>query len=331
MTPLPRLAIVVPCFNEEEALKLTNPELLEVLSRLESAGKISHDSFILYVNDGSRDKTWEIISSLCEVFPSKVAGLNLAANVGHQNALLAGLEQASKLSDITVSIDADLQDDTLAIDQMVDKSSTGADIVYGIRRSRQTDSWFKRNTALGFYRLMHKLGVKSEFNHADFRLMSRRAVEQLLKYREENLFLRGIIPLIGYKQERVYYDRHTRNAGESKYPLKKMLAFAIDGITSFSIKPVRLILLIGVIFTSLAFAMGLYVAIRHFSGHTTEGWSSLVLSIWFCTGTILISLGILGEYVGKIYSEVKQRPRYNPEQFLFKPLSSKSSTQKNIS
>lgn len=312
----PSLCIVVPCFNEEEALPASNDELLETLARLEAGGIISVDSCILYVNDGSRDHTWQIISALAKKYPRKVAGLNLAGNVGHQNALMAGLEKARQISDITISIDADLQDDTHAIDEMVKKYMAGSDIVYGVRASRASDTWFKRNTAIWFYKLMKNLGVKSEFNHADFRLMSRRAVNQLMKYQEENLFLRGIIPLLGYSQDRVYYDRKERTAGESKYPLKKMLAFAADGITSFSIKPVRMVAAIGVLFLLVAITIGIYVAVRHFTGHTTEGWSSMVLSIWFCSGVILLGMGIVGEYVGKIYSEVKHRPRYNPDEFL---------------
>lgn len=313
---LPALCIVVPCYNEQEVLADTNRELNATLQRLEDSRLIGADSCVLYVNDGSADQTWNIICRLCEEFPGKVAGLNLAANVGHQNALMAGLEKAAQISDITISIDADLQDDTLAIDEMVKKYAEGADIVYGVRKSRSTDTWFKRNTALGFYTFMKKLGVKSEFNHADFRLMSKRAVAQLMNYQEENLFLRGIVPLIGYKQERVFYDRKERMAGESKYPLKKMLAFAADGITSFSIKPVRMVAVIGVLFLLVALAIGIYVAVRHFTGHTIEGWSSMVLSIWFCSGVILLGMGIVGEYVGKIYSEVKRRPRYNPESFV---------------
>lgn len=312
----PVLCITVPCYNEQEVLHATNKELIAVLTRLVKAGKVSDSSFILYVNDGSRDNTWHIISHLASEYPGRVAGLDLAANVGHQKALLAGLEKGAPLSDVTVSIDADLQDDTAAIERMVDKFAAGADIVYGIREDRSTDTWFKRNTALAFYRLMRRLGVKTEYNHADFRLMSRRATIRLTEYPEENLFLRGLVPLIGYRQERVYYDRKERQAGESKYPLGKMLAFAVDGITSFSVKPVRMVFVIGLVFILVALAMGIYVAIRHFGGHTIEGWSSMVLSIWFCSGIVLICLGIVGEYIGKIYTEVKHRPRYNPARFI---------------
>lgn len=311
----PVLAIVVPCYNEEEVLRTSNRELLATLERIVSKGLVSPDSLILYVNDGSRDRTWDIIEELAIESPH-VAGLNLAGNVGHQNALVAGLEKAMTLADVTVSIDADLQDDTLAIDAMMEEYLKGSDIVYGVRQSRKTDTWFKRNTALAFYRLMHRMGVRSEFNHADFRLMSRRAVKQLMNYGEENLFLRGIVPLIGYRTGRVFYDRKERQAGESKYPLKKMLAFATDGITSFSIKPVRLVFFIGMLFLLVALGMLIYVVVRHATGHTIEGWSSLMLSLWFCTGTILLSLGIVGEYIGKIYSEVKGRPRYNVAEFI---------------
>lgn len=315
-TQPPTLAIVVPCFNEQEVLPSSNEVLVRLLRTMMDQNLVAPDSLILYVNDGSRDQTWLLISRLADQFPGIVAGLNLAANVGHQNALVAGLESAAKLADITISLDADLQDDVNVIPEMVRKYRDGADIVYGIRKSRASDSWFKRNTAIGFYRLMQRLGVKSEFNHADFRLMSRRAVGQLMKYREENLFLRGLIPLIGYRQDRVFYDRKERLAGESKYPLKKMMAFAIDGITSFSVKPVRMVFFTGLIFVLIASAIGIYVAVRHLSGHTIEGWSSMVLSIWFCSGVILLSLGIVGEYIGKIYSEVKGRPRYNIEALL---------------
>ncbi len=320
MNPTPTLAIVVPCYKEQEVLPLSNPRILETLDRLIQTGRISAESFVLYVNDGSRDNTWPIIERLTELYPGRVAGLDLAANVGHQKALLAGLEQAAGMADIIVSIDADLQDDLRAIDSMVEKAAEGNDIVYGVRQSRETDTWFKRNTAIGFYKLMKHLGVKSEFNHADFRLMSRRAVEELLRYKEENLFLRGIVPLIGFRQDRVYYDRSARQAGESKYPLRKMIAFAVDGITSFSVKPVRMVFFIGLLFLLIAVGIAIYVTARHLSGHTTEGWSSTVLSIWFCSGTILICLGIVGEYIGKIYTEVKHRPRYNPARFLRRPL-----------
>ena len=240
--------------------------------------------------------------------------MKLAGNVGHQNALVAGMTVARERADIIVTIDADLQDDVSVIGQMVERYRQGCDIVYGVRRERKTDTWFKRNTALAFYRLMQRLGVKSVYNHADYRLMSRRAVNQLLQYRERNLFLRGIVPLVGYRSEKVYYDRCERLAGESKYPLGKMMSFAVDGITSFSIKPVRMVLTLGVVFTLIALVMLAYVLVAYFGGRTVSGWSSLILSLWFIGGCVLIGLGIVGEYIGKIYIEVKDRPRYNIEQ-----------------
>lgn len=294
---------------------MTIPAIDGLLRQLIAARKVSDRSFALYVNDGSRDATWDILSRGVKENP-RMAALNLAANVGHQNALMAGLEAAMPLCDITVSIDADLQDDIEAIGRMVDEYAAGAEIVYGVRARRDTDTWFKRNTALGFYRLMKSLGVKSVYNHADFRLMSARAVGDLMRYGERNLFLRGIVPLLGYGQASVYYDRKERMAGESKYPLKKMLAFAVDGITSFSVKPVRMVLGAGVIFLLVALGILIYVLVRYEGGHTIPGWSSLILSVWFCSGIILISLGIIGEYIGKIYKEVKQRPRYSTETFL---------------
>lgn len=322
----PVLAIVVPCYNEQEVLPDTNRELTGLVMSMARSGLIGPGSFILYVNDGSRDRTWQLIGEITDSCPGITAGVNLAGNVGHQNALLAGLETAAGMADITVSIDADLQDDINVIPEMVRKYREGADVVYGIRESRKTDTWFKRNSALAFYRLMGRLGVKSEYNHADFRLMSRRAVEQLMKYREENLFLRGLVPLLGYRQERVYYDRKERLAGESKYPLKRMLAFAVDGITSFSVKPVRMVLMLGLLFVAVAVGIGIYVSVRHFTGHTAPGWSSMVLSIWFCSGVILVCLGIVGEYIGKIYSEVKGRPRYNIERVVRRPVNPKPNT-----
>ena len=312
-----RLFIVVPCYNEQQVLSTTDERLRNLLRIMVDENFVAPDSRILYVNDGSTDNTWSIIERLTTEHES-VCGLKLAANVGHQCALLAGLEQAAKVADITVSIDADLQDDINVIPEMVAKWRNGADIVYGVRRRRDTDSWFKRNTALTFYRLMQHLGVRSVYNHADFRLMSRRAVEQLCRFRERNLFLRGMVPLVGYKSDTVTYDRSARMAGESKYPLGKMLNFAADGITSFSIKPVRLVLWLGVIFTFVALVILAYVLIAYFTGRTVSGWASLMLSIWFVGGFVLIGLGIVGEYIGKIYIEVKDRPRYNVEQAIIK-------------
>lgn len=309
----PVLAIISPCYNEEEALPRTNERLLDLLERMVQRGEVSGDSRVVYVDDGSRDGTWQLIDryvAQCH----RVCGVKLAGNSGHQNALMAGMQAVVDWADAQVTIDADLQDDIEVIPEMVkDYVEQGCDIVYGVRRERTTDTWFKRTTALGFYKLMHHLGVKSVYNHADFRLMSRRATQQLLKYRERNLFLRGIVPLIGYKTAQVYYDRAPRTAGESKYPLSKMLNFAVDGITSFSIKPVRLVLCMGGIFILIALAMFIYVLYSYFSGCAVTGWASMILSIWFVGGCVLVGLGVVGEYIGKIYIEVKDRPRYNIE------------------
>jgi glycosyltransferase involved in cell wall biosynthesis len=310
------LAVVVPCFNEEEVLTETHRRLTDLINRLINDKKIDCGSFMLFVNDGSRDRTWDMIEQFHLSGGSRVRGVKLAGNVGHQNALMAGLHVAKEHADMVVTIDADLQDDVDAISSMVDEYDKGADIVYGVRRSRKTDTWFKRTTALSFYKLMQKLGVKSVYNHADYRLMSRRAVEQLCRYRERNLFLRGMVPLIGYSSAVVYYDRAERFAGESKYPLKKMLNFAVDGITSFSVKPVRMVLALGVFFVLISFIIFLYVIISYLCGDTAQGWSSLILSIWFVGGMILIGLGTVGEYVGKIYIEVKDRPLYNIEKII---------------
>ncbi|MBQ1722349.1 MAG: glycosyltransferase family 2 protein [Muribaculaceae bacterium] len=306
------LYIVVPCYNEQEVLPITTPKLIEQLNALVEAQLIDKESRILYVNDGSIDDTWQLIEQYTQQHP-QVCGVKLAGNVGHQNALLAGLEAASERADITISIDADLQDDVAVMHDMVQKYHEGCDIVYGVRRERKTDTWFKRNSALAFYKLMRRLGVKSVYNHADYRLMSRRAVKQLLNYRERNLFLRGIVPLVGYRTDSVFYDRSERLAGESKYPLSKMINFAVNGITSFSIKPVRMVLTLGIIFTLIALGILIYVLIAYFSGRTVSGWASLILSLWFIGGCVLIGLGIVGEYIGKIYIEVKDRPRYNIE------------------
>ena len=306
------LYIVVPCYNEQEVLPITTPKLIEQLNALVEAQLIDKESRILYVNDGSIDDTWQLIEQYTQQHP-QVCGVKLAGNVGHQNALLAGLEAASERADITISIDADLQDDVAVMRDMVQKYHEGCDIVYGVRRERKTDTWFKRNSALAFYKRMKRLGVKSIYNHADYRLMSRRAVKQLLNYRERNLFLRGIVPLVGYKTDSVFYDRSERLAGESKYPLSKMINFAVNGITSFSIKPVRMVLTLGIIFTLIALGILVYVLIAYFSGRTVSGWASLILSLWFIGGCVLIGLGIVGEYIGKIYIEVKDRPRYNIE------------------
>ncbi len=311
-----KLAIVVPCYNEEEVLKIASAALREVLGDLVAKGKIAEDSFILFVNDGSRDRTWELIEEEHAAHPAQVCGVKLAGNVGHQFALTAGLITAKDLSDVTISIDADLQDDVAVIEEMIDKFHGGCDIVYGVRRERKSDTFFKRVTAQGFYRIMNLMGVKTVYNHADFRLMSKRAVEQFSKYKETNLFLRGMVTLIGYQTDSVYYDRKERVAGESKYPLRKMLSLAFNGISSFSIKPISLILSAGffIIFASVLAAI--YALISYFSGHVVPGWTSLILSIWFLGGLQLLAIGMVGQYIGKIYIEVKQRPRYNIEKVL---------------
>lgn len=313
----PILAIVVPCFKEEAVLSETTKQLTVVLEKLTSQNLVSGKSFILYVNDGSRDKTWSIIESYYKT-NKFVCGVNLAGNVGHQNALIAGLSVAKDIADIMITIDADLQDDVNVIQSMVLKYAEGNDIVYGVRKSRATDTWFKRTTALGFYSVMRNMGVKSVYNHADYRLMSKRAVEFLLQFKERNLFLRGLVPLIGYNTTCVYYDRAERFAGESKYPLKKMISFAFDGITSFSIKPVHMVLYLGLFFLLIAMGILLWVLYCYLLNKVVPGWSSLILSLWFCSGCVLTGLGIIGEYIGKIYIEVKGRPRFNIERTLLK-------------
>lgn len=316
MKPL-ALIIVLPCFNEEEVLPETTRQLTALFMEMIQGGVISDASRILYVNDGSHDRTWDLISRYHEENPF-VCGVNLAGNVGHQYALMAGLETAKDIGDLIVSIDADLQDDIQAIPEMVQKHIGGADIVYGVRQERRTDSWFKRTAAQAFYKMMSRMGVNFVYNHADFRLMSKRAVEQLCHYRERNLFLRGIVPQIGYQTDCVYYNRSKRIAGESKYPLKKMVNLAIEGITSFSVKPVRALFWAGMVFLLIALGILTYVLIALMTGKAVSGWSSLMLSIWFIGGCILLGLGIIGEYIGKIYLEVKDRPRYNIESTLLK-------------
>jgi glycosyltransferase involved in cell wall biosynthesis len=309
------LAIVVPCYNEEEVLPQTNKQLTALLDGMINEQLVSTESYILYVNDGSRDKTWEIIDGYATA-SSHVRGLKLAGNVGHQNALMAGLDTARADADLTVSIDADLQDDINAIPEMVKKYNEGCDIVYGVRRKRDTDTFFKRTTAQMFYKFMSSMGVKSVYNHADFRLMSRRSVDALCQYEERNLFLRGLVPLLGYKTDSVYYDRLERQAGESKYPLSKMLSFAVDGVTSFSVKPLRLIFDLGVIFLLISLAILVYVIVSLCKGNGAQGWASLMLSIWFVGGCLLICLSIIAAYIGRIYTEGKHRPRYNIEKYV---------------
>jgi len=311
-----KLAIVVPCYNEEEVLETASATLRGVLDDLIAKQKIASDSFILFVNDGSKDRTWELIEAEHNGHPVQVYGVKLAGNVGHQSALTAGLLTAMELSDVTVSIDADLQDDVAVIEEMIDKFHEGKDIVYGVRKERKTDTFFKRVTAQGFYKLMALMGVKTVYNHADFRLMSKRAVEHFSKFRETNMYLRGMMPLIGYETDSVYYDRKERFAGESKYPLKKMLALAFNGISSFSVKPISMIMGLGVIIIICSILAAIYALISYFTGNVEPGWTSLILSIWFLGGLQLLAIGMVGLYIGKIYMEVKQRPRYNIEKVL---------------
>lgn len=312
----PLLAIVVPCYCEEAVVEETARRLTAVVDRLVASGDADARSHILFVNDGSTDRTWALIEQLHRQ-NRRVDGLNLAANVGHQAALLAGLDAAAGRSDAVVSIDADLQDDPDVIPQMVAAYRAGADVVFGVRRSRATDSRFKRVTALAFYRLMNALGTPTVYNHADFRLLSRRAARQLCRYRERNLFLRGIVPLIGYPSAKVYYDRAERFAGESKYPLRRMVNFAIDGVTSFSVRPVRFVFALGCVFVLIALVAAGFVLWSWMKGTLVQGWASLFLSVWFVGGCVLMALGVIGEYIGKIYIEVKDRPRYNVERTLF--------------
>lgn len=310
-----RLAIVVPCYNEEEMLPLTTKELTGVLSDLITKQKIAPDSYILYVDDGSKDSTWELIRKFHEE-EKKVFGLKLAGNVGHQNALTAGMLNAMEHADIMISIDADLQDDTAVMEEMVDKFHEGKDIVYGVRNDRKKDSFFKRTTAQMFYKVMAAFGVKTVYNHADYRLMSKRALQEFSKYQEINLYLRGVMPLIGYETDCVYYERKERVAGESKYPLKKMLALAWNGITSFSVKPIDFITAFGGFLIFLCVIAAVYALVSYCNGHTVPGWTSLILSIWFLGGMQLVAIGMIGQYIGKIYIEVKHRPRYNVETYL---------------
>lgn len=303
------LYVVVPCYNEQEVLPETARRLRDKLQYLMNRGRISRKSRILFVNDGSRDGTWEIIERL-HIGNHLFSGLNLSRNRGHQNALLAGLMYAKDRADMAISMDADLQDDIDAVDEMVDKYLEGVDIVYGVRSSRERDTFFKRTTAEAFYRLMNALGAETVFNHADYRLMSRRALEGLSQFREVNLFLRGIVPMIGYRTDVVTYERGERFAGESKYPLKKMLAFALEGITSLSVKPLRLITGLGFLVFLVSLFMILYNIIRWVTGNTVTGWASLSCSVWLIGGLILLSLGVIGEYVGKLYMEAKGRPRF---------------------
>ena len=301
-------AIVVPCYNEEAVLAETTSRLLEVMQRV-AEKHADLQGRIVYVDDGSSDGTWPLIGSLSKQHP-QVMGLKLAHNAGHQHALWAGLEWAAAHVDAAISIDADLQDDVNVIPEMIDLFLGCKDIVYGVRRDRPTDTWFKRTTALAFYKLMSKLGGDIVYNHADYRLMSRRTLAALMTYGERNLFLRGMVRTLGFPQAMVYYDRGERFAGESKYPLRKMLAFAIDGITSFSVRPLRLISIVGLSFMLVALGVIVYGLAAWLCGRTIQGWTYLLVSLWFIGGAILVALGVIGEYVGKIYAEVKRRPRY---------------------
>lgn len=310
------LTIVVPCFNEEAVLPETHKELGEILTKLMSENKISRKSKILFVDDGSKDKTWSLISKYTKEY-DYITGVKFTRNYGHQNALLAGMEVALPHSDMIITIDADLQDDVNAIPKMVDKYLEGYDVIYGVRNSRKTDSFFKKNTALAFYKIMESMGVKMVPDSADYRLLSKRATTALLSFPERNLFLRGMVPLVGYKSAKVYYARKERYAGESKYPLTKMLHFALDGITSFSIAPIHLILYLGVLTVLISMGCMIYTLVEKIMGHVTTGWSSLMISIWFLGGIQLISISVIGEYIGKIFAEVKRRPRFNIEEETF--------------
>lgn len=310
-----RLMVVIPCYNEEEVLPETSKRLIAKMHSLMEKGLITEDSKVLLVNDGSKDRTWEMITELHKENPL-FEGVKLSRNRGHQNALLAGLMTARNRCDISISMDADLQDDMDAMDRFIEKYNEGCEIVYGVRNKRETDTWFKRETALFFYRLMKGLGVDITYNHADYRLMSNRALNALAEFKEVNLFLRGLAPLVGFQSDVVYYDRSERFAGESKYPLKKMLAFAIDGITSFSVKPLRLITSVGFVIFVVSLFMLLYALIAWITGNTVAGWTSMLGSIWLIGGIQLLSLGVIGEYVGKIYNETKHRPRFIIDRYL---------------
>ncbi len=305
----PVLYIVIPCYNEEAVLPVTSGLFLEKLRALTAAGKIADSSRVMFVNDGSKDSTWAIIQGL-SAQDKHFCGVCLSRNRGHQNALLAGLMTARQFADAVISIDCDGQDDINAMDEMVDEFLAGVDIVYGVRAKRETDTWFKRTTAEGFYHVMRLLGADVVFNHADYRLMSRRALDALAEFKEVNLFLRGLVPLVGYRCSSVYYQRAERIAGESHYPLKKMLALAFDGITSLSVKPLRIITAAGALVSAVSFLAIIWTIVTKLCGYTVQGWTSLICAIYFLGGVQLLSLGVIGEYVGKIYSETKARPRY---------------------
>lgn len=312
---LTKLYLAIPCYNEEEVLPDSAQKLLKKYDDLAAAGKITADSRIIFIDDGSKDRTWELIEELHES-DSRFGGIKMSRNRGHQNALLGGLMTLRDKADAVISLDADLQDDIDAIDGMLEKYEEGYDVVYGVRSSREKDSFFKRFTAEGYYKVLDKMGAKIVFNHADFRLMSARALESFSEFHEVNIFLRGLVPMVGYKSTIVEYERKERLAGESKYPLKKMLALALEGITSLSVKPLRFITGLGVMAFMVSVIMLIYFLVRYFTGHTIVGWASLAVSIWALGGLQLLSMGILGEYLGKIYLETKQRPRFIVETYL---------------
>jgi glycosyltransferase involved in cell wall biosynthesis len=304
-----RLYIVIPCYNEEEMLPITAKALMQKTDELMAQGKISRDSRIMLVDDGSTDKTWQIIEKLHEL-NERFTGIKLSRNKGHQNALLAGMMTAKENADIIVSMDADLQDDINAIDGFLQKRAEGCDIVYGVRSSRKKDTAFKRNTAQAYYKILEKMGVEIVYNHADYRLMSKRAVEALESFEEVNLFLRGLVPMVGFKSDTVEYERNERVAGESKYPLKKMLTFAVEGITSLSVKPIRFITTLGIAVFLISIIMLIYFVVTWAVGSTVRGWASTITSVWAIGGLQLLAIGIIGEYIGKIYLETKARPKY---------------------
>lgn len=309
------LYLVIPCYNEEEVLPETSKRLTAKLGAMIEMGLISQDSKIVFVNDGSKDHTWQLIRQYHEENPM-IQGINLSRNKGHQSALLAGLMTVKEYCDMAISMDADLQDDVDAIDQFVEKYYEGCEVVYGVRSERKTDSFFKRASAQSFYKLMLHMGVEIVYNHADYRLMSRRALDEMEGFKEVNLFLRGIVPLIGFQSGVVTYERHERFAGESKYPLKKMLNFAFDGITSFSVKPIRMVTTLGIIIFAISILMLIYFLITWCIGWTVPGWTSIVVSVWAIGGLQLLAIGIIGEYIGKIYMETKARPKFIVQEYL---------------
>ena len=309
------LYLVIPCYNEEEVLPETSKRLTAKLGAMIEMGLISEDSKIVFVNDGSKDHTWQLIRQYHEENPM-IQGINLSRNKGHQSALLAGLMTVKEYCDMAISMDADLQDDVDAIDQFVEKYYEGCEVVYGVRSERKTDSFFKRASAQSFYKLMLHMGVEIVYNHADYRLMSRRALDEMEGFKEVNLFLRGIVPLIGFQSGVVTYERHERFAGESKYPLKKMLNFAFDGITSFSVKPIRMVTTLGIVIFAISILMLIYFLITWCIGWTVPGWTSMVVSVWAIGGLQLLAIGIIGEYIGKIYMETKARPKFIVQEYL---------------